>query len=342
MSINRPRCMMIARKISSCYWEEMPCFLLVFFLLALPASAFAQGSLQKVTIAYPSRSIVSIDLFVAQEKGFFRDEGLAADLVQVRGNVSIAAALTGEIHAVAAIGTVVRAIQRSDVSLKVLAVSLKRPLFWLVARPEYPSIRALKGKVLGTTTFGGTQHLAAEHLLRKAGLDPEKDVTVIVAGDVPAQLQSLASGVIQAAALSPPTVILARDKFKMRILGSAVEEFSSPQNGTAVSEKFLREKPDLIKRILRARSRASRYVWEEEQGSSEVLAKYLKVDYSVAQESYKLSRAAFTAEGVLSEQEMREFLNADAQILGLPKPVDASKVFDFSLQRSVNQELRSR
>jgi hypothetical protein len=39
---------------------------------------------------------------------------------------------------------------------------------------------------------------------------------------------------------------------------------------------------------------------------------------------------------------MREFLKADAQILGLPKPVDASKVFDFSLQRSVNQELRSR
>jgi len=182
--------------------EEMPSFFLVVFLLVLPASAFAQGSLQKVTIAYPSRSIVSIDLFVAQEKGFFRDEGLVADLVQVRGNVSIAAALTGEIHAVAAIGTVVRAIQRSDVSLKVLAVSLKRPLFWLVARPEYTSIRALKGKVLGTTTFGGTQHLVAEHVLRKAGLDPEKDVTVIVAGDVPAQLQSLASGVIQAAALS--------------------------------------------------------------------------------------------------------------------------------------------
>jgi ABC-type nitrate/sulfonate/bicarbonate transport system substrate-binding protein len=178
--------------------------------------------------------------------------------------------------------------------------------------------------------------------LRKAGLDPEKDVTVIVAGDVPAQLQSLASGVIQAAALSPPTVILARDKFKMRILGSAVEEFSSPQNGTAVSERLFRDRPDLIKRILRARSRASRYFWEEEQGSSEVLAKYLKVDYRVAEESYKLSRSAFTAEGVLSDQEMKEFLKADAQILGLPKPVDASKVFDFSLQRSVNQELRGR
>ena len=73
-----------------------------------------------------------------------------------------------------------------------------------------------------------------------------------------------------------------------------------------------------------------------------MLAKYLKVDYRVAQESYKLSRSAFTAEGVLSDEEMKEFLKADAHILGLPKPVEASKIFDFSLQRSVNQELRSR
>jgi NitT/TauT family transport system substrate-binding protein len=321
---------------------EMFCVLLLAFVLVAPLSASAQTATQKITIAYPSRSIVSIDLFIAQDKGFFRDEGLTVELVQVRGNVSIAAALTGEIHAVAAIGTVVRAIQRSDVALKVLAVSLKRPLFWLVARPEYASVAALKGKVLGTTTFGGTQHLAAEHILRKGGLDPEKDVTVIVAGDVPAQLQSLATGVIQAAALSPPTVILARDKFKMRILGSAVEEFQSPQNGTAVSEKFLRDRPDVIRRILRARSKASRYFWEEEQGSSDVLAKYLQVDNRVAKESYKLSRSAFTSEGVLTDQEVREFLKSDAQILGLPKPVDAAKVFDFSLQRAVNQELRHR
>src|SRR5437667_5650896 len=169
---------------------------ILFSSVFLPLAVWAQSSLQKMTIAFPSRSIVSIDLFVAQDKGFFRDEGLAAELVQVRGNVSIAAAIAGEIHAVAAIGTVVCAIERSDVPLKVLAVSLKRPLFWLVARPEYASITALKGKILGTTTFGGTQHLAAEHILRKGGLNPEKDITVIVAGDVPAQLQSLVSGAI--------------------------------------------------------------------------------------------------------------------------------------------------
>ena len=319
---------------------------MIFFVLLLSSilvsiPVWAQSP-QKITIAYPSRSIVSIDLFIAQDKGFFRDEGLAAELVQVRGNVSIAAALAGEIQGVAAIGTVVRAIERSDVQLKVLSVSLKRPLFWLVARPEFGSIKALKGKILGTTTLGATQQLAAEHILRKGGLNPEKDVTVIVAGDVPPQLQSLVSGAIQAAALSPPTVIVARDKFKMKILGSAVDEFSSPQNGTAVSEKLLRERPDLIRRILRARSKATRFFWDNEQGAAEILAKYLRVDYPIALESYRISRRAFTAEGILSDQEMKDFLKADAHILGFTRPVEPSKVFDFSLQRAVNQELKER
>ena len=51
------------------------------------------------------------------------------------------------------------------------------------------------------------------------------------------------------------------------------------------------------------------------------------------------SRAAFTTDGIPSDDEINDYLNADAQILGLPAPVPASRVFDFSLQREVNQEL---
>ena len=262
--------------------------------------------------------------------------------MQVRGNVAIAAALTGEIHGIAGVGTVIRAIERSDAPFKVLVVNLKRPLFWLATRPEFTSISALKGKTLGTTTFGGAQHVAAARLLRKGGLDPEKDITVIVAGDVPTQLQGLVSGAIQVAALSPPTVIIAREKFKMRILASAVEEFPSLQNGITVTAKLLGERKELVKRILRARAKANRYFWENERGSSEVLARYLKVEFPVALESYRLSRPAFTTDGIPTEEEVSEFLQMEAQLLGLPKAVPASKIFDFSLQREVNQEIATR
>ena len=316
------------------------CFFLAVVLVCSSTPAlWAQARHEKIVFSIPSRSIAAIDLYIAKERGFFRDEGLDVDIVQIRGNVAVAAALSGQVQATNGVGTVIRALERSEIPLKVLTVSLKRNLFWLVARKEITSISQLKGKILGTTTFGGSQHTAATRLIRKGGVDPDKDLTVVVGGDVPAQLQSLISGVIDVAALSPPTVILARDKFHMNILGSAMEDLSNLQNGTAVTEKFLRENRDLLKRILRARAKANRYFWDNERGTSEVLAKFQNVDIAVARESYRLAKPAFTADGIPSPKEIEEFLKADGELLKLKEPVAAAKIFDFSLQREVNQEL---
>ena len=312
--------------------------LLAIFLTIVP-TARGQSSLEKVVITYPSRSIASVDLYIAQERGFFRQEGILADVVQVRGNIGVTALLSGDAHAVNNVGTVIRAMERSDLPVKVVSQSLKKNLFWLVTKPEVKSLSELKGKLFGTTTFGGSQHLAALRLLQKAGLAPDKDITVVIGGDVPAQLQSLVSGVIQLAALSPPTVILARDKFKLKIHGSTLEDIPNLQNGLAFSEKMLREKRDLVKRILRSRSRAHQYFWENERGTAEVLANYLKVELPVALESYRLARPAFTTNGLATDKEVEEFLRADADVLKLKEPASAAKIFDFSLQKEVNQEL---
>jgi len=316
-------------------------FVLCFFFLLwiLQTIAEAQHNLDRIVITYPSRSIASVDLYIAQERGFFRQEGLLADVVQVRGNIGVTALLSGDAHAVNNVGTVIRAMERSDLPLKVITQSLKKNLFWLVTKPEVKSLSELKGKIFGTTTFGGAQHLAAARLLQKAGLNPDKDITVVIGGDVPAQLQSLVSGTIQLAALSPPTVILARDKFKLKIHGSTLEDLPNLQNGLAFTEKMLREKRELVRRILRARSRAHRYFWENERGSAEVLANYLKVELPIALESYRLARPAFTTNGLATEKEVEDFLRADAEVLKLREPVPAARIFDFSLQKDVNQEL---
>ena len=313
--------------------------ILVLLAIVFPATVNAQAPLDKIVITYPSRSIASIDLYIAQERGFFRQEGIQADLVQVRGNIAVTAIMSGDTHAINNVGTLMRAMERSDIPAKVVSQSLKKNLFWLVTKPDVKSIADLKGKVFGTTTFGGAQHLAAARLFQKAGLDPEKDITVVIGGDVPAQLQSLISGVIQVAALSPPTVIVARDKFKLKILGTTVDDLPNLQNGLGVPEKLLREKRDLVKRMLRARAKGNRYFFENERGSSEVLSKYLKVDLPTALESYRLARPAFTTNGIPSDREIEDFLRNDAEILKLREPVAPAKIFDFSLQREVNHEL---
>jgi NitT/TauT family transport system substrate-binding protein len=295
-------------------------------------------SLPKVVIGYPASSIASIQLFIAQEKGFFREEGLEVQLNQVRADAAMAAVLTGELFAYDSVGTSVRAFQKGA-PVKILAVNLQSPLFWLVARPELKSFNELKGKVMGTTSFGGVQHLAGLRMLRRGGVNQE-EVTVILAGDPATQLQSIVNGVIHIAVLSPPTVILARDKFKLNVLANALDEFPSFfQSGLAVTDKSLSSQNDLVKRILRARAKANRFFFETESGASEVIAKVLKVDLPVARESYRISRNAFSSSGIVSQRQIEEFLKMDAEIAKISDPLRATAAFDFALQHEVNNEL---
>jgi len=303
------------------------------------ASIFAHAqSLPKVVIGYPASSIASIQLFIAQEKEFFREEGLEVQLNQVRADAAMAAVLTGELFAYDSVGTSVRAFQKGA-PVKILAVNLQSPLFWLVARPELKSFNELKGKVMGTTSFGGVQHLAGLRMLRRGGVNQE-EVTVILVGDPATQLQSIVNGVIHIAVLSPPTVILARDKFKLNVLANALDEFPSFfQSGLAVADKSLSSQNDLVKRILRARAKANRFFFETESGASEVIAKVLKVDLPVARESYRISRNAFSTSGIVSQRQIEEFLKMDAEIAKISDPFRATAAFDFALQHEVNTEL---
>jgi len=70
-----------------------------------------------------------------------------------------------------------------------------------------------------------------------------------------------------------------------------------------------------------------------------MLAKYLNVDIATALETYRISLPAFTANGIPTDDEIREYLKMDAQLMGLPAPVAPEKIFDFSLQRDVNRGL---
>ena len=88
--------------------------LFAFLLLVILTShARAQLAPEKIVITYPSRSIASVDLYIAQERGFFRQEGLQADVVQVRGNIGVTALLSGDAHAINNVGTVIRALERT-------------------------------------------------------------------------------------------------------------------------------------------------------------------------------------------------------------------------------------
>ena len=310
----------------------------IFALLLLFLSVSSAAAEDRVRITYASRSISAILAFIANDKGFFKEEALEPQLILTRGTTAIAAAVTGDVEAIHIMGTAIRGIIQG-LPLKVLAVNQKIPLFWLVTRPELKSFGDLKGKTMAVTTFGGSQQLAGFYLLRKAGIDPTKEITSIVSGDVPAQLQAQISGPVQITVLSPPTVFVARDRYKLNLLASTGDDYINFISGLIVSEKALREKPAVIKRTLRALAKANRFFQTNETASAEVLAKYLNVSQAIALETYRYSRPAYTRNGIATEKEIEEHLKSDAQFLQLKTPVKSSAVFDFSMQREVNNEL---
>lgn len=300
--------------------------------------AIAQTALQIARIAYASSGINYADIFLAREKGFYREEGLEPQFIQMNSSIAITAGIAGELDGQASIGSAMRAIQRGA-PLRVVAVTLRRPLYWLIARPEYRSVKELKGKVLGISTIGGSQHSRAKAMLAMGGLDADKDITSVQINDQTMQLQALLSNAVQVIALSPPWVAVARDKYKMNILDSALDRFAGIDSGLAVPLKLLQERPDKVKRMLRARAKGNRYFLENEREGSEFLARLYRVDGKAGLESYRSSMPAFTQTGIPTDEEIKEHLAADAQTLKLAEPMAPAKIFDFNLQREVNREL---
>jgi ABC-type nitrate/sulfonate/bicarbonate transport system substrate-binding protein len=314
----------------------MKIVLLLVFLMA--GQAFAQGAPERIRVSYSSGGMTSIDLFIAQERKFFQQQNLNAELIRMSANLAISAGIAGEIDVLGSIGSAIRSIQRGA-PLRVVSVTLRRPLFFLVARPEYGSIKDLKGKTMGNVTIGGSQHTTAKRMLALGGVNADKELTSIQIGEESVLLQALTSNSIQVAAISPPYAQIAKEKFSMKILETSTDKFASIQNGAAVNVKTLQERSDLLKRFLRARAQANKYFMEREKEASELLANIWKSDYKIANDSYRASKPAFTGTGIPTDDEIKEYLALDAQILGIAQPAAPSSIFDFTLQREVNKEL---
>jgi hypothetical protein len=111
------------------------------------------------------------------------------------------------------------------------------------------------------------------------------------------------------------------------------------QGGFAVTEKLLAEKRDLVRRMMRSRTKGFKYFHENEKDTSELLAKFMKLDLATTLETYRISDFAFTKNSILTDKEVEVLLKEDARVLGLAQPVPGSKIFDFSVQREINLEL---
>jgi NitT/TauT family transport system substrate-binding protein len=178
--------------------------------LAISHPAFAQEGRTKVRISYPSTSIANLALFAAQQWRIFEQNGLDVESIQMRSQAANAALASGDIHYVAGVGPNSVAATLRGLPSKAVWFASEQLVYAIVARPEFKSLKELRGKRIAVTGLGGTSEVVLRIGLEAAGENP-KDFIIIGLGA--AQLMTgLESGSIEAANFNPPFLYFAKRK----------------------------------------------------------------------------------------------------------------------------------
>lgn len=178
---------------------------LLLFALSPPASVA-----QQVRIAIGAASIAHVPGLVAQEAGYFTREGLTAELIYIRGGPQTVSALVGgDVNFAQVYSQPILAARLTGADTVIVAGLINQPLFSVIAIASIEKPEELRGKKLGITTFGSATDLALRLALKKWGIKPETDVSILQIRGVPEILAALKSGAIHAGAVSPPTNIMA-------------------------------------------------------------------------------------------------------------------------------------
>jgi NitT/TauT family transport system substrate-binding protein len=242
-------------------------------LLFLAASADA---VDKIRIGVSNPNMPNLTVAVAQHKGFFKDENIEAEIIRMNPNVAITALATGDIDYCQLFGAVVGGAI-SGLPVRIVAGFLDNWPMTLIAQPEYKSLKDLKGKTLGISSFGSTPDIAARLMLKQAGFDPDKEIKVLALGSDAARLTALKQRVVDVVIMSPPADTQ-MEKHGYRILARAYELFSFPYLGLGTNLRKIKEKPDEVRRAIKATIRANRFTRDNRDGAVQTLVAWGKVE----------------------------------------------------------------
>ena len=174
---------------------------------------------QAVKLHLPGFSTSSLPFLIADDLGFYREEGIRVEFTRLPTAGGIQALVAGSLDASQIVGPTTLAAILSGAPLKVVTVFNDKPTFKLYAKKQFRSFADLKGAKLGSTTPGSTNDRLLKIVLEKNGLDWRKDLSLIYIGASDVMFKSLQAGAIDGGA-NPASNFLAEDLGFIRYLTS--------------------------------------------------------------------------------------------------------------------------
>jgi len=254
-------------------------------------SVFAQEKkLERIRVGGGSASATQMTLWLAKEGNYYEKHGLNVEVISIPGSsLAIQAMLSGELPIIQAGGAGPIQAALSGTDTVVVATIAKRFTWWIFSQPNITRMEDLKGKVFGTTRFGTQSDLASRLALRKYGIDPERDITMVQTGGPAETVSAMMAGKVHAAAISPPATLQAKRVKLRELLDLSRLDIDYHVNGVVTTRRFIKSNEDTVRRFLRAYTEGAVRGQRDKAFAMKTMGKYFRThDREVLEETYEL------------------------------------------------------
>jgi ABC-type nitrate/sulfonate/bicarbonate transport system substrate-binding protein len=293
-----------------------------------------------VQVAAPASSISQIPFYAAQERGYYKHDGLDVNLIVMSAPVANLA-LLGKNVEFSTVPTAALNAALRGAPLKIAFSAFYRPLVWLYSKPDIRSVKDLKGKRVGVAGIGsGPDHLLREHL-RQNSLEPGRDVTVLGLGVQSNLFTALTAGHIDASVFVIPWNFSAADSGLFELVSFTHQNTVQFQGSIVYRDELWRNDPALVEKFTRGTIKGFMYAQANRSGTIAILARKLNVDDKTAAKIYEIGKVASTTDGTVDETLQKRAIQFVAHVQGVKDIPAIDRFFDFSLARKVFGQLQA-
>ena len=229
----------------------------------------------RLAIGYSSASGVFAGLWVAQEGRIFEKYDIDSRLVLIAsGSLMVQAMLGGDLPVAGAAGSAAVDASLGGADVVMFGSMVKVPAFYIMALPEIKTIDDLRGKSVGVTRFGSSTDFTMRYILRKQGLEPGRDVTLIQTGDLFAAAAMLRTRAIVAAPFSSPANLRAEEAGAKMLMNMGKAGVYFPHDAFMARRSFINTNEDLTRRFLKAYGEGVYRLFTDRELSRRAIANY--------------------------------------------------------------------
>jgi NitT/TauT family transport system substrate-binding protein len=301
---------------------------LLLFLLASPPLARA-----KIVVGLSSVNLAFLPVYVAQEKGFFKDEGLDVIFVMFNAGTTNLQALAGgdvQIMGSAFVETIGGRAGGIDVR-NFWGICNLMP-FQLYSHPNLKSIKEAKGKRFAISRFGSLTDFLTRATLLHFGVDP-KEVTILQIGSTPARFAALSAGAVDASIVWFPVTEIAKSQGYNKLFDLKEIFPQWPYETFAARESWLAKEKNQVVKFLRAYQRGVKHTLENKDDALKAIRKYVRMDPAYAPAGYAEYRDSFPANGTIAEKPIPEVIELEFKEGRLKRKISADELIDKSFMK---------